>query len=604
MNIIKWEKKYELIEIFLLGLSIAIASVLFSYMDFKSLTVNTIQIWDALFSGRIHEFFLVSAENLRGSPAGGNCYGVLYLIPWAIWNFPIWILNMDAASNILNPVCFLWSKLFLIFCSVLTAFYTKKMVERFTDSQKIGTLAFILTMGAGSLLISVGYSGQDEIIYLSFLLIGMYDLIGGKKKKAFILLGFAVICCNVMLIPVIALLLLYEKNIIKLLLYFVCILVPDKIVSLLCGSNDIEWLIDAGNYKMTAHYTLDTYADWFFERTVFHTGIGTVSIYVIIIVLVYLRCFFTKASTKEELEYDSLFYPTLLLVGMCLCSWLHFYRYYICIPLLVCTVLINGHKKNDDVSGVFLFTLFSYIQTYVSLKDINNFSFRYNFMNEMGIADSHLKSENIYSIVQMLFPQLEFITMSVDSCYWAVSMFLLYYIYKKRNVTFHFDLSEKKVRFAYAVFPLCLIITYLAIWGNFYETSYEIHSESALADPINSKNELYQKYEAKGTCLKYIKIRSCTWDKVYSDDVYLSIDLVDSETGKVIETETVGANSLPNNQEIKIYFDADVLPKKMYYFRFYSDSLHNKENDIYLMKSSEKNNGNGDFLTASIVETR
>lgn len=605
MNIIEWKKRYDLIEIFLVALSIMMAVVVFSYTDFKSLTVNTIQVWDALFSGRIHEFFLVSAENLRGSPAGGNCYGVLYLIPWAIWNFPIWILNIDAKSNILNPVCLLWSKLFLIFCSVFTAVYTKKIVEKFTGSKEIGTLAFLLTIGAGSLMVSVGYSGQDEIIYLLFMLMGIDYLIDGKKKKALILLGVAVICCNVMVIPVLALLLLFEKNILKLLLYLTFFLVPDRIVSFLCGSNDIEWLIEKSNYRMTANYTFDTYMDWFFQRTAFNTGVGIVSVYIIIIVFVYLKCFFTKAHDTEELHYDFLFYPTILLVGMCLCSWLHFYRYYICIPLLVCTTLITGYKKKDHVTGVFLLTLFSYIQTYISLKDINNFSFRYNIMNDIGVAGDHLKSENIYSVAQMFIPQLDLITIGVDSCYWAVAIFIVFYINRKRKVSFHFEMSENKIRFVYLALPLCLVVAYLAIWGSFYQINYDIHSESALADAINGENELYQAYEAKGTCLKYIEIRSCTWDRVYSDDIHLSIDLVDAETGQIVQTETVAANRLPNNQNIKINFDTNVNPQNRYYFRFYSDrKSSNEEEEIYLMKASDKNKGNECILTSSIVEIR
>lgn len=604
MNKLKCRIKCEYIEIFLLSLSIFFATIIFLYVDLKTLSVFTVQIWDALFSGRIHEFFLVSAENLRNSPGGGDPYGILYLIPWSIWNFPVWVTHIGKNLNILTPACLWWSKLFLVLCSVVTSLYVKKIIEKFIENKKIGTLAFILTLGSGSLMVSVGYSGQDEIIYLLFMLMGIYYLIVGKKKIAFVLLGYAVICCNAIIIPIFALLLLYEKNILKLLFYLILFLTPDKIVSFLCGSNDIEWLVNSSQYNMAANYTLGTYVDWFFTRTVLNTGVGTISIYVIILIFVYLKCYLAKTNDKEELNYDTLFYPTVLLISMCLCSWLHFYRFCICIPLLVCTVLINGWEKHDYTVGVFLLTIFNYIQTYVSLEDINNFSFKYNLMNDIGISDSHLNSESVYSIAEMLIPKLGLVTICINSCYWATAIFLIIYIYKKRQACFNFNISERMIRLAYVILPMFLIIVYLVIWENLYVTKYDIHSESALAEAINGQNEIYQKYEAKGTCLKYIEVRSCTWDRIYPDDLYLYIDLVDSETKEIVETKSVCANSLPNNDNIRVYFNTGTNQQKIYYFRFYSNNnLDNEENDLYLMQVTA-NDVNENIFTSSIVEIK
>lgn len=604
MNIIPRTKleRNEYRELALIVISIILSTIIFSYSDFKALTVNTIQVWDALFSGRIQEFFLVSAENLRNSPAGGNSYGILYLLPWAIWNFPIWITHMSEYSNVLTPMCLLWSKLFLILCSIITSYYVKKIVDKFTGDRSIGILSFILTLGAGSLLVSVGYSGQDEIIYLMLMIMGINYLLDGKRKTAFALFGYSVICCNAILIPVLAILLLYEKNILKLLSYLILFIAPDKIISFLCGSSDVEWLVNSSQYKMTANYTMSTYMDWFFGRSTLSTGVGTISLYIVVLVLIYVKCYFTKTDEKEKLSYDTLFYPTIILVGMCLLSWLHFYRYYICIPFLVCTILIKGYKKNDYAVGLLFLTIFNYLQTYVSIEDVNNFSYAYNTMNDVKAYSGHLASGSIYSVAKAFIPQIDLLSIAINSCYLAMGIIVIIYICQSRNSIGNFKIPEKMIRLTYVILPVALVLLYLVLGCKISITENTITSDSPLAEAINGENGIYQEYVAKGNKLKYIDIRSCTWNREYSDDLYLCVDLVDSETGEVVDSEKVWANNLPNNDNIRVYFNTNVDINKTYYLKFYSNKYSDDEtNWIYLMKS--ENVENGYILTSVVVET-
>jgi len=107
------------VECVVMALGVIFMSIIFRYGDGLSITAWSVEIWDAIASGRLSDFTAVTTENLRGAPHGA-CGAIIQLLPWAIWNFPIWLTHpLNGSAYIFSSICVLWSKLFLIGCAFL-----------------------------------------------------------------------------------------------------------------------------------------------------------------------------------------------------------------------------------------------------------------------------------------------------------------------------------------------------------------------------------------------------------------------------------------------------------------------------------------------------
>ena len=150
-----------------ISVAFIVSLLAFDYIDCIGETCWTLTIWDALFEGRILEYSEVTYENLRGAPFTRETGGFMALLPWAVWNFPLWALHPTPDGfNIDNPAYIIWSKLFLILCLVLSSYYIKKLSYRVTGNYSLSEYTFILSLTAGTAILSVGYAGQNEIIYV------------------------------------------------------------------------------------------------------------------------------------------------------------------------------------------------------------------------------------------------------------------------------------------------------------------------------------------------------------------------------------------------------------------------------------------------------
>lgn len=560
---------------------------IFEYSDCKAYTQWSINIWDALAKGRINDYFLVTAENARHAYYAGNSYGILYLIPWAIWNFPIWITHYFGGNlNIDTPLCFFWAQLFLLLCAIIMAVYSAKITFHVTKQLNLAKNAFILILGAGSLMISIGYSGQDEIVYMAVFMMGIYYFISEKKGIGKLFLFISVVFCNMMIIPVLAFLLNYEKNVIKIGLFSVCTFVPEKILSYLCGSSKIDEIINSGKYPMGAKYTLDTYAGWFFENNILNLGIGAVSLFIVITIMVLLKAYFNN-ETEERKIFLSLFYPTVIMtLVLCIVAWEHAYRYFICVPLIVITVLISGFYKKDVGAGIFLLLVFEGIRTIIACE--NDYILGFGACSLSTWSSSHMQTGTLYTFISQKLPIVEKLRIPFNSIFLAVAICVLAYMCYENRKQITIAFPEKIIKYSYCLISLCLICVFLIVYFKYDNKVYDINGDDQLAIAINGENSIYQKYIPDGKRLDFIEIRSVTWNREYPDNLYFAIDLLD-ENNSVVSSKNIPASSLKNNDNVKIDFNIKLNKGETYYFHFYSPKIiEEKDNWMYLLRSNDE----------------
>lgn len=558
----------------LVGMSI------FSYSDCSFLTTASVNIWDAIYQGRITEYFLLTAENARGSIVLGNPCGILYLLPWAIWNLPIWLTHIDINVPVNTPLCIFWSKLFLITCSFITANYSKKITSLFVDN-KVSILCYVYILGTGSLFISIAYAGQDEIVYICAFMTALYYFFIEKYKKSIPLMILSVLLCPYMFIPVCIAIVTKFKKISYAIYIGLAAILPDKIVSWVCGINNIEEYINEG-YAFYGRYNYLTFLDWFFNRTRLQSGTGSIQIFSCILVLLLGYCFIKQFKSKRDENIFVINAVSFFLVFLItIVAWSHAYRFFIGIPFLVISVFISGTIHKDLSFGLLLLVIFDFLRSLICASNDYIFQLSVNIISKNFIHSNYSLFTFIKEFlnIDVFFDPLCSITV-------GVYFLLLYYITKSNRFTILYNIRIGLCNILSMLVPAGLLCVYVFI-VLFCAASNLQTSNSSVR--VNHTASFVQHYIPKTNKIDRIYVRQD--NKFNSPDDQLIVDIYDNLSEKLLITKKI---SIPTSEFIKIRLkDINVTPNNVYEFRFYGISSNKKDIKLFLNSDHDLRIRNG-----------
>lgn len=130
--------------------------ITFEYEDVDSLTAWSLNFWDLFFKGRLDEFYVYTAQNIRGA-MHENCGGnYLWILPLCVWNLPLWVIHTVSwtllATDFLS-IC--WTKLFLYLLHIVTACVSGKICAMMTSDRNKIVLTILLVFASPEILLSV-----------------------------------------------------------------------------------------------------------------------------------------------------------------------------------------------------------------------------------------------------------------------------------------------------------------------------------------------------------------------------------------------------------------------------------------------------------------
>lgn len=171
-------KKYSL-SFLISSVAFFLAFVLFYYMDLKSLTVWTVNIWDTLAeTGNIRHFYEYSAMNLYQLDHAMVGSDIFIYLPWAIWNLPIWILQRFAGLAVIEHFWMvLYSKCFLLAVFALILYLARKIALLFTTEKEDIHRMLFLSATSFFTITSLAYIGQNDVLVIAPFLMGIYELL-------------------------------------------------------------------------------------------------------------------------------------------------------------------------------------------------------------------------------------------------------------------------------------------------------------------------------------------------------------------------------------------------------------------------------------------
>lgn len=364
-----------LISIVLSFVYIFVMMFCFRYSDIKAYQVWSLEFLDCVFGKTDVEFYQYTYMDPRESLMPMPCdHSILTMLPVIIWDIPLWIYH--EVRDIMPAGGFedmIWLKTGLVICQFFVAWHVSKIIRKINPSID-SVIAYPIIFMSGDFMISTMYCGQDEVVYILFLVMALRYLIYNKKWLFLACSTVAVTLNPLTLLPVLLMILYMEKNVLFILIYTITTVVPTGIFELA--------------YKNNVIYQNAVVMNGGAMKSLFSTGvtldqtIGKVPVLIILFCALLFLSFVT--SYDEKNHYTVVKIMAAMTMGQILLStgsYLdYFYRSPLYIPFLAAMVLCS--RKNLQ-TNLILYGLYTSFQNWLCLCNENNLnSFNFEISNE------------------------------------------------------------------------------------------------------------------------------------------------------------------------------------------------------------------------------
>lgn len=369
--------------------------ILYSYIDLRSLTVWSTTLLDCLVDGNLYDFYEIVHENIHGTPHQYCGYNYISIIPWAIWNIPIWLIQRFLHIEILDNVwLLLWSHLFLVALLAGIVFISKKIVEIFIEDKETTAWNSYLIFTFPFVFFGVVLAGQSDIIIIFATVLAVYYLLKDKQWIFILIMSVAIAAKPFFIFAYIAVILLIEKNFIKIFLKSVGCVIVTLLFQLLYG-----------NAPMYAESLAAGTGDSIIQKT-FASGIDANITYqaplvAICLVIIYFTAYcISYEQTKEKKYYIIYMLVAPMLVYFAFAHY-EFYRMIYLAPFLMILITINPKIYRLNI---ILETVLSVVGTFLMIYYRWTASVSYfnsTVVKALGIGKNRgeLKYDNLYDLL-------------------------------------------------------------------------------------------------------------------------------------------------------------------------------------------------------------
>lgn len=356
----------------------ALCGLLFDDIVFT--THHGINFWNSGFL----KFYAYNNEN---TPWGAAYLMPIYLV-FAVWDFPIWLVEKITGSVIAtgaSPIPWLWAKLLPVIFLLLCAKVIYKICLELGTSKTNALQAVFLFFSSASVLVPSVVIAQYDCISLFFILLAVLYYLRDDEKKFLLFFSVAVSMKYFALIVFIPLILIREKNLIRIF----CKLVITFAIAAFC-------ILYSKIIDDPVPISLATSYKYFFLET----GIGNARIFVMSYCVLCLTLYFSNFS-KEQIKNSAIWICMVSFGILFLCGLLNIYHYHwtvLWIPFIAITVATSS-RKND------LLLLSSFSHTFLLIYFIKRIYWYFNvgYITQLNILPQIYHNPNpikgLYSVL-------------------------------------------------------------------------------------------------------------------------------------------------------------------------------------------------------------
>lgn len=207
------------------------------YADFYETGLEGVRFWDILFSGQIRHFY--TQVFLIGKTQYIPLYDFPMYIVFAVWNFPLWIVQKVSSTDIYHSIpCLMWMKSMLLFWLVLFLKEFSQVISLVCGSNKDKSATAevnipektgegcVLFLTSSFFMTGIVVLGQYDIISMTFMMAGLRAYLKGDDRRFVLWFAIAAPFKYFSILAFIPLILLEEKKIHRILLRIVEVLIP------------------------------------------------------------------------------------------------------------------------------------------------------------------------------------------------------------------------------------------------------------------------------------------------------------------------------------------------------------------------------------------
>lgn len=275
--------------------------VCFLYSDILITTMQSLKLWDCLFDGKLLQFYKANqlADINAGVfeiPAQSAAYDITVYLVFAIWNFPLWILQKLFAVNIFYSLgCLLWMKLIVIGFLGLVVLLTDKICKLLFISEINRKWCAFIMLSSIFTFNSIVIISQYDVISLVFVLLGVYHYIKGDMKRFVLWFAIATTYKLFSVFVFVPLLLLKEKRVFRVMIYFLISILPMALLK-------IPFLLFGGSNMSTEISFTVSLAQMIFSNPI-GLSIGSVPLFILAMVALCILCYIVKIKSEDFADW-------------------------------------------------------------------------------------------------------------------------------------------------------------------------------------------------------------------------------------------------------------------------------------------------------------
>lgn len=205
----------------LLGIVSFVFFISYIYADLFYTTRHGINLWTTIMDGRFFNYYSYNAGVVSSPlyPATGPMYPFLTYAVFAVWNFPLWILEHFFKVDVFTSAwCMLWMKAILLPFLYISAYYIYKICRHLELKENYSKWAAFIFLTSGLVFSSIFIMTQYDVLYIPFMLMGLLAYLRKNYKKFILFFAIAIAFKLFAFMAFIPMLLLIEKKVLKIIM--------------------------------------------------------------------------------------------------------------------------------------------------------------------------------------------------------------------------------------------------------------------------------------------------------------------------------------------------------------------------------------------------
>lgn len=318
-------------------------SCMHTYNDILVTGKQGLVFWDILFSGKILNFYneaIVYSGNQYYPIEQYALYPFLYYVIFAVFEFPLWLLEKILSVNVYNSIFGnIYNKFILLFFVALDLYALNKVLKQMNNNEEDINIYLLIYTSSMTLITSTYITGQYDVMNIFFILMGYYYWLKKDIKKFIIYFAISINLKYFGLMYFIPLLLIDEKNILKILYKTLLAIAPTLVLMLIfsIGSSGAAGGVGTGIVSM--------YISKFIVNDI-SLGNHEISSFLVLSLLSCVIAYFYSYKDDKDRINVSLFVLLLLLGAFSLIARIIAYWAVLLVPVLV--LCIANTKDNEN----------------------------------------------------------------------------------------------------------------------------------------------------------------------------------------------------------------------------------------------------------------